>query len=450
MAAAPAAPVAGDDNVAELKEKLASYQNFMAKYIVEAQEAKARAIAEAQAAVAAKYEAKLLLAPAAPAETAAPKVYQDRSARISAAAAAGKSRWGESEVARIATGVNKAPVMQPAAAVSASAVTVVSSTPPAEVAEADHGLRNDGGVGGPSLADRITQGASLPGGPVPSNKLYDRRSNFVSEAGGKSRWGESEIARLATGTATAPAMKPAAPALGAAAGTVMASAPAEVAEADHGLRNDGGVTGPSLAERVTQGATLAAGEPIAANNALYDKRSQFVSEAAGKSRWGEAELARLATGTATAPAMKVAAPALGAAEATVMASAPSEVAEADHGLRNDGGVTGPTLAERVTQGATLAAGEPIAAAVNGVTIGSPNQVLYYIRNQHIAASGEKSRWGPMEVAKATGLAALPKPVVGVPEQVVQAADHGLRSDGGVGGPSLSERVNLGAQLLGQS
>jgi len=32
---------------------------------------------------------------------------------------------------------------------------------------------------------------------------------------------------------------------------------------------------------------------------------------------------------------------------------------------------------------------------------------------------------------------------------IEAADHGLQADGGVGGPSLAERVNLGAELLGQ-
>ena len=30
---------------------------------------------------------------------------------------------------------------------------------------------------------------------------------------------------------------------------------------------------------------------------------------------------------------------------------------------------------------------------------------------------------------------------------IKAADHGLRADGGVGGPSLADRVNLGAKLL---
>ena len=38
-------------------------------------------------------------------------------------------------------------------------------------------------------------------------------------------------------------------------------------------------------------------------------------------------------------------------------------------------------------------------------------------------------------------------IVASPE--VEAADHGLRADGGVGGPSLAERVNLGASLLGK-
>jgi hypothetical protein len=341
--------VAGDESLEELKEKLISYQNFMAKYIVEASEAKARAIAEAQASVTAKYEAKLLLGPvAAPAAAAAPapKVYEDRNAHISKAAAAGKSRWGEAEVARIATGAAAAPAMQPVpAAMAAVAAAAPVATPP-EVEEADHGLRADGGVGGPSLADRVNQGAALA--------------------------------------------------------------------------NDGGTS-----------------------SSIYDSRNAHISNAAaaGKSRWGESEVARIATGVTAAPAMQVAPAALAAVAAAPMSTPPPQVEEADHGLRADGGVGGPTLADRVTKGAAL-------APANGAASGGASSTLYYIRNKAVAAAAGSSRWGPMEVAKAAGLAALPAPTSNGVD--VQEADHGLRADGGVGGPSLSDRVNLGAQLLGQS
>ena len=59
----------------------------------------------------------------------------------------------------------------------------------------------------------------------------------------------------------------------------------------------------------------------------------------------------------------------------------------------------------------------------------------------------------MEIAKVTELAAslpaasAPAAPVPVPPEV-EEADHGLRADGGVGGPSLAQRVNLGAALLG--
>ena len=53
---------------------------------------------------------------------------------------------------------------------------------------------------------------------------------------------------------------------------------------------------------------------------------------------------------------------------------------------------------------------------------------------------------------------LPPQIIGWPSTIapvadipvppeVEAADHGLRNDGGVGGPSLAERVNLGSKLF---
>lgn len=244
----------------ELLAKLQQYQKFMADYIVKAQEQKLLAVRAAEAATAKKYEEKLLLlggaaaAPAAPAiaASATPTLFAERNAKISAAAKAGKSRWGDAEVQRAAAGVAAPPVPSPTApAVPAAAAAVVA--PAAEVVEAaDHGLRADGGVGGPSLAERLSSGANGAIAPVSSaasTSLYDKRNAKVSAAGkaGKSRWGEAEVQK---------SIQLAGNALPSAAPKVDIVASPEVEAADHGLRADGGVGGPSLAERVNLGASL--------------------------------------------------------------------------------------------------------------------------------------------------------------------------------------------------
>jgi hypothetical protein len=192
-------------------------------------------------------------------------------------------------------------------------------------------------------------------------------------------------------------------------------------------------------------------------------RNVKVSQAgkAGKGRWGDLEVQRAAEqvgGTVNGAA----------AAAAVVVDVPPEVEEANHGLRADGGVGGPSLAERVAMGAAAAASNsetlssPVPATLStSVAPSTPvsreapvsrNQILYHARNEMVSAAAKagKGRWGPLEVEKATQLAALPiapsTPIAAVSSQVA-AADHGLRSSGGVGGPSLAERVNMGAQLL---
>ena len=99
----------------EMARKLVAYQQFMAKYIVEAQQSKAKAVIAAENAVRQKYEEKLLLlqggtkaaepssVQAAPLQASADtKLYQERSEKVSAAAKAGKSRWGDMENQRAA------------------------------------------------------------------------------------------------------------------------------------------------------------------------------------------------------------------------------------------------------------------------------------------------------------------------------------------------------------
>jgi hypothetical protein len=93
-----------------------------------------------------------------------------------------------------------------------------------------------------------------------------------------------------------------------------------------------------------------------------------------------------------------------------------------------------------------------------------NPALYEKRNERVLKSWVegKSRWGDAEVLRVQGKSVLPPVahVAGAPVRVtrakvnavelmsiVNAADHGLRADGGVGGLSLSERINYGTQAI---
>mmetsp|Transcript_29931 Transcript_29931/g.64085 ORF Transcript_29931/g.64085 Transcript_29931/m.64085 type:complete len:453 (+) Transcript_29931:317-1675(+) len=333
---------------AELQAKLIQYQEFMAKYIVQAQQQKMKAVLAAEMATAAKYEAKIkiLLASAdgaapAKAETAAPsssaetKLYDTRSANVAAAAKAGKSRWGDKEVAKVQ--------------IKKGADLDVKSEP---ADDAVNGKANGVSVAAPSPI-------SLPG-----SSLYDTRNKSVAAAGkaGRSRWGDAEVKRATEETLkpTLSSSAPAPEAPGAAAPVVKTP---EIEAADHGLRNDGGVGGPSLAERVNLGQQLftasdaAAEAPIAVISiapSAYDLRNAKIAAAAaaGKSRWGSMENSK-----ATVLAAESSSKALGAATAAVatkpVIQVSPEVEAADHGLRNDGGVGGPSLAERVNLGSGL-------------------------------------------------------------------------------------------------
>lgn len=184
----------------------------------------------------------------------------------------------------------------------------------------------------------------------------------------------------------------------------------------------------------------------------YVSRSAKLQAAAkaGKSRWGEGEVAKSANTLVGSVGATAKAPVASPAKDDVsVIDIPPEVVAADHGLRADGGVGGLSLAERVALGAVSSKAEPSAPIVTPMT-------LYQKRNARVSEAGKvgKSRWGQMEVDRATSLSIAllnSSPANGasiaVDPQIVEEADHGLRADGGVGGPSLADRVNLGAQLL---
>lgn len=273
------------ESMDELTSKIEAYQKFMSSYIVKAQEEKYKAVKAAEAAIEKKYSEKLnafMLNPAVKEEAngitapKGPKLYQDRNTKIAAAAKAGKSRWGDAEVKNVSGGTAAVITPPPAAALKPTSATKtvtseVLSTPP-EVIEADHGLRADGGVGGLTLAERVAQGAdaatALSNGAVAPakalpivNRFFESRNAYIAraeKAGKQYRWGEMEVKKAVEFTA---AIAPGATSsyldnLSNTAAEIQTVITPEVEAADHGLRADGGVGGPSLAERVNLGARL--------------------------------------------------------------------------------------------------------------------------------------------------------------------------------------------------
>jgi len=316
----------------QLAQKLASYQQFMAKYIVDSQQQKVKAIAAAEMKMKQQYEEKLKLlsgsttttttsavtSPATPVVESIP-AFDQRSAKVAAAAAAGKSRWGDMENQKVG-----------------------ASAPVAEVV-----------VNGAVAPLIITAAVSE------SNVNFEKRNVMVAAAGkaGKSRWGEPEVARASQGSAALPGVK--STASSSSPGYVV---PPEVEAADHGLRADGGVGGPSLAERVNFGAQLVNGQRTStasmatasapealsksASTTYFDKRNAMLVAAgiAGKSRWGEMEIQK---------AQSFVAGSLPSSSPSIEIVMTPEIEAADHGLRADGGVGGPSLAQRVNLGAAL-------------------------------------------------------------------------------------------------
>lgn len=223
----------------DLVAMVQKYKHFVANYVADAQKQKAEAVKAAEEAMAQNFAASgaaapvvhrspnapapVLAAPKVPSTPADGTVYERRNALIGAAAVAGKSRWGAMELQTIAASNG-------------------AKTPMEAVEEADHGLRNDGGVGGLTLAERVAMGSEAEEGASAGSRSYDKRNQRIAEAAkvGKSRWGSMEIEKIRIYS-----------------GSVITN-DAEIAAADHGLRNDGGVTGPSLSERVNLGAQLMA------------------------------------------------------------------------------------------------------------------------------------------------------------------------------------------------
>jgi len=258
------------ESVDEMKAKIKSYQDFMTKYIVNAQEDKFKAIKAAERAVVTKYEDKfaLLLGPTSQNSKKETSLYESRSANVAAAAKTGKSRWGDAEVKRATELSNKV--------VSDNVVMKVEvSIPEIESVENANGVVGndfDHVEGKPVTSSEHTNGIALKDSdhgnsiviPDPNSAktiesvAYERRNDFIAaaaKAGKQYRWGVREEQRAIERVA-APSIKGSSDKGSMTEIIPEKDIPQEVKDADHGLRADGGVGGPSLAERVNLGAEL--------------------------------------------------------------------------------------------------------------------------------------------------------------------------------------------------
>lgn len=263
-----------------LTQKVNMYQKFIADYVIKAQAEKDKAVKEAELALEKKYQEKLnafLLNPSSGMDSSSGSgssgsdndetmLYTMRNAKITSAASAGISRWGNKELKRVGATVLPHTKTIPMSSTNASVATESGSS---VIEEADHGMRADGGVGGPSLADRVVNGASAvstgASASSPSSStgsLYEERNAKIAKAassGISTRWGNKEVAKVMDNVASNGVPVASIATSSSSSSATSSSSSAQVEAANHGMRADGGVGGPSLAERVNLGATMLKG-----------------------------------------------------------------------------------------------------------------------------------------------------------------------------------------------
>jgi len=222
--ALPAAAVAEPVSIipaSDAEAKLASYQNFMSEYIVNAQNQKLMAVKEAELKAEKKFQErleKLLAASGAalpssdavvetqPEPVAELSLFEKRNLQV--VAAGEKSRWGSLEVQKAAESVKSQPVVVASSTVEESSLFDKRNARVAAEGAAGKSRWGDmevekAAIGtvtaeplAVSLDNRVNLGASL----------FDQRNARVAAAGaaGKSRWGDLEVQK-ASGSSPAPA-----------------------------------------------------------------------------------------------------------------------------------------------------------------------------------------------------------------------------------------------------
>lgn len=198
-----------EGSVEDLATKLAAYQKFMADYVVRAQEQKLLAMKEVKAATIKSCEEKYLRlngavppnndVPKLESKEKSPKPVKEPTEKLKKNIVEGKAKAAEKAPKKIVEEKVKKPVID-----DVKTVTSILNEIPKEIIDADHGLRSDGGVGGPTLTERVLLGASLGGNDAAvkaegENDVYMKRNEHIVKSGkaGKSRWGDMEIARCA-------------------------------------------------------------------------------------------------------------------------------------------------------------------------------------------------------------------------------------------------------------
>ena len=206
-------------DISEMQSKLASYQSFMAEYIVDSQNQKLAAVKEAESRVEKKFMEKIekllslnggggdlgvngiaavATSPAADAATISTiagvgeqSVFQKRNNQILQAADANKSRWGSMEIERAKKEQMLSP--PPLQSSSAAAKTVFDRRNDQVIASAAAGKSR---WGGKEVERAMKNGVSVAV-PAATATLFDRRNAQViaSAAAGKSRWGGMEVER---------------------------------------------------------------------------------------------------------------------------------------------------------------------------------------------------------------------------------------------------------------
>jgi len=162
-------------------------------------------------------------------------------------------------------------------------------------------------------------------------------------------------------------------------------------------------------------------EPVA-ELSLFEKRNLQVAAAGEKSRWGSLEVQKAAESVKSQPAV--------VASSTVEESSLFDKRNARVAAEGAAGKSrwGDLEVQKAAIGTVTA--EPLAASLdNRVNLGAS---LFDKRNARVAAEGAagKSRWGDLEVQKASG--SSPAPATPAPAKAV----------------TLEDRLNLGARLVG--
>eukprot|EP00934_Nitzschia_sp_Nitz4_P004488 Nitzschia sp. Nitz4//scaffold50_size126154//88557//90662//NITZ4_003694-RA/size126154-augustus-gene-0.9-mRNA-1//1//CDS//3329553725//4478//frame0 len=423
----------------QIVERLLSYQQFMAKYIVDSQEQKAQAVQAAQQSLKQQFASKLALlandnvvmtTPATSDSTGASSLFQQRNAMVVASASAGMSRWGDMEIAKAALAAGKpVPPAQPAKVVT-NAVDVTSSPVAAAASSKPVGSFVNFGA---SLVQGQGQAASAPspapaaakGGPVsgfvnfgaqlvgaapvtpaskpaaasapPTNDRFAARNSMVVAAAnaGKSRWGDMEIEKAKSGSTTSSSTSGAVEASTSSNPRFDARNAMVVAAANAGKSRWG-----DMEIEKAKSMASSSGSTAASSNPRFDARNAMVVAAAnaGMSRWGDMEIEK-AKSMASSSGSSAASVTSSSSNPRFDARNAMVVAAAKAGMSRWGDM-------EVEKAKSMASSSGSSAASVTATSSNPR---FDARNAMVVAAAKAgmSRWGDMEIEKAKSMASAP-------------------------------------------